>query len=821
MSTGLGSSKKGARTPDASMVTSLKRTYAQGVSDSTYSSDLKKNPYRTMFAVTNMVGFQSANITFQSVTGSSSVPSATVPDAPILDSITAGDTELIIAFTAPTNDGGAAITDYEYSFDNGSTYTSASTITSPFTITGLTNGTLYSVVLRAINSAGPSVKSNSRSGTPVSTSPPLAPVLTGVSTKTDTTITITFTQGSNGSPSITNYKYSIDGGAYTAFSPVDTTSPVTISGLTKNTTYTIRLKAVNSNGDSSESNEITETTYDVVYENFTTVGAATWTAPAGVTEIDYLIVGGGGGGGASYSDIEVIGSVPFQASSPGAGLYWINSTAGSFYGYLFKGASRYTASKPVRLTAPQNITPQGAVYPYNKWCNFEMIYTVSSGFPLATNTTYVLPQGEPTSTYSNNHSAGGGGGGGGYVRTSSINPFTKFTVTPGTTYNIYVGAGGSGGTGSAGVENPGQDGEASYFDTLTAAGGSGGKGSRVGFNQNGGGGFSSGNIMGGRGGAGGGRNGGSVINSEVYQWNTTVLRGTTGGSGVSINFDGTGSVTYSRGGDGGDANVAATSTTTANTGAGGEGTGSELNSFANGIAGASGVVRIKYYLTRQVFTTVGTTSWTAPSGVTQVEYLVVGGGGGGGNGYDNGGGGGGGGGMVRSGTLSVTPGTVYTVTVGEGGAGGANIRSDRPGVAGTESVFGSIVSLGGGLGKGSRTTPYTTAGVQQVLDPPSAPTGGSGSGSGSGGDGGGGSGGDGFNNSGTTGGNGGIGLVSSITGSSVTYGAGGRGANSGTANGGTNSGAANTGTGGNGGGAGSGASTGGGNGQAGIVVISY
>jgi hypothetical protein len=589
MSTGLGSSKKGSRIADSSMVTQFRRVYAQGVSDSTYSTDLKKNSYRPMFAIANSVGFQSANATFQSLTGSTATPSANVPDAPVLDSITAGDTELIIAFTAPTNDGGSAITDYEYSTDSGSTFVSASTTTSPFTITGLTNGTSYTVVIRAINSVGPSVNSNSRSGTPVSTSPPLAPVLTGVSAKTDTTITLTFTQASNGSPSITNYKYSLDGGAYTAFSPADTTSPVTISGLTKDTAYTIRLKAVNSNGDSADSNEISEITYDVVYENFTTVGAATWTAPAGVTQIDYTIVGGGGGGGASYSDIEVISSVPFQATSPGAGLYWINSTAGSFYGYLYKGGLRYTASKPVRLTAPQNITPQGANYDYNKWYNFEMIYTVSSGFPTATNITYVLPQGTPTSTYSNNHSAGGGGGGGGYIRTSSINPFTKFTVTPGTTYNIYVGAGGAGGTGSAGVENPGDNGESSYFDSLVSLGGAGGKGSRVNFNQNGGGGIDGyGNIMGGRGGAGGGRNGGSVINSEVYQWNSTVLRGTTGGSGVNINFDGTGSVLYSRGGDGGDANIAATSTTTANTGAGGEGTGSLLNSFANGIAGASG-----------------------------------------------------------------------------------------------------------------------------------------------------------------------------------------------------------------------------------------
>lgn len=223
----------------------------------------------------------------------------------------------------------------------------------------------------------------------------------------------------------------------------------------------------------------------------------------------------------------------------------------------------------------------------------------------------------------------------------------------------------------------------------------------------------------------------------------------------------------------------------------------------------------------ETFTTTGTTAWTAPEGITSVNYLVVGGGGGGGNGYDNGGGGGGGGGMVRTGTLSVIPGTSYTVTVGGGGAGGENIRSDRPGTDGNPSLFDTISSLGGGRGKGSRTTPYTSAGAKQILDPLTAPTGGSGSGGGAGGDGGGGANSDGTPNSGTTGGAGGSGISSSISGVSVTYGEGGDGANSGVSNGGGNDGGVNTGTGGDGGGAGSGSSVGGGAGRAGIVILSY
>ena len=431
---------------------------------------------------------------------------------------------------------------------------------------------------------------------------PLAPVIVAVVSKTLTSITFSFTQTTNDA-TITNYKYSIDNGAtYTAFSPVKTTSPLTITGLSSGTSYDITIRAVSSNGDGSESNQLTASPYTQVnYDRFTTVGAATWTAPAGVTEVEYLIVGGGGGGGGTYSKINVLGNV-LVTDTPQPGSYWINSanlTNGRYSGRLYygmnSGQNSSTFSDPVRLTASQNFTPKDVIYNYQKWYDFEMVYLLSGAVPLSTNTTYVLPQGTPSSTYSNNISAGSGGGGGGHIRTSAINPQTKYTVVPGTTYNVYVGAGGAGGTATTNSEISGNSGEASYFDTLSASGGAGGYPSRGGFNQNGGGGFYSDSIMGGKGGAGGGRNGGSVINAEVYQWNTTVLRGTYGGSGAFINFDGAGGVSYGAGGDGGNTNTEASITTPSNVGRGGKGTGATLNSYYSGMAGGSGIVIIKYY----------------------------------------------------------------------------------------------------------------------------------------------------------------------------------------------------------------------------------
>ncbi len=84
-----------------------------------------------------------------------------LPDAPVLNSITAGDRKLSLSFTAGASNG-SAITDYEYSL-NGGTYISAGASSSPFTINNLSGRTSYSVIIKARNSAGLSIASNSLS----------------------------------------------------------------------------------------------------------------------------------------------------------------------------------------------------------------------------------------------------------------------------------------------------------------------------------------------------------------------------------------------------------------------------------------------------------------------------------------------------------------------------------------------------------------------------------------------------------------------------------------------------------------------------------
>lgn len=86
-----------------------------------------------------------------------------VPAAPTLVSVTAGDKQLTVSFTANFA-GSASISDYEYSLNSGS-YISAGTTASPITITGLNGRATYSVILKARNSVGLSNASSSLSTT--------------------------------------------------------------------------------------------------------------------------------------------------------------------------------------------------------------------------------------------------------------------------------------------------------------------------------------------------------------------------------------------------------------------------------------------------------------------------------------------------------------------------------------------------------------------------------------------------------------------------------------------------------------------------------
>lgn len=87
--------------------------------------------------------------------GTFSYPAAT-PGAPAITSVSAGDSNVSVTFSAPANYGGSAITGYTVacSSSDGGASGSLTGSASPLTVTGLTNGKTYTCTVFATNSFG-------------------------------------------------------------------------------------------------------------------------------------------------------------------------------------------------------------------------------------------------------------------------------------------------------------------------------------------------------------------------------------------------------------------------------------------------------------------------------------------------------------------------------------------------------------------------------------------------------------------------------------------------------------------------------------------
>jgi len=79
-----------------------------------------------------------------------------VPDAPTIGTATAGNAQVSVTFTAPSNVGGGAITSYiavAKDSSSGAVFTNTGA-SSPIVVTGLTNGNTYTVTVAATNAFG-------------------------------------------------------------------------------------------------------------------------------------------------------------------------------------------------------------------------------------------------------------------------------------------------------------------------------------------------------------------------------------------------------------------------------------------------------------------------------------------------------------------------------------------------------------------------------------------------------------------------------------------------------------------------------------------
>ena len=168
--------------------------------------------------------------------------------APSISGVVAGNGQATLSISAPSQINDSSLSGYDYSTNNGSTWSHFASATGPFTITGLTNATTYQVKVRAVNSAGVGEASSAVVVSPTKLIPAKPVISTVVGGNSSATVTISAPTDAT-SQSITGYQYSINRGASYQNASVSN-GAFTISGLTNGVSTSVQIRAVNFNGTS-------------------------------------------------------------------------------------------------------------------------------------------------------------------------------------------------------------------------------------------------------------------------------------------------------------------------------------------------------------------------------------------------------------------------------------------------------------------------------------------------------------------------------------------------------------------------------------------
>jgi hypothetical protein len=192
---------------------------------------------------------------------------ATVPGAPTIGAATGGNAKATVSFSAPTNTGGSIITGYMVTSSPGG-FTASGT-TSPITVSGLTNAITYTFSVTASNSVGNSAASAGSNAVTPAKAAPSAPTI-GTAIAGIASASVSFTPGYIGTGSLVNYTVSCGGITSTGDS-----SPITVNGLTRGTTYTCMARATSTDGVSTWSASSNLVTPPTTVPSMPAIGSAT------------------------------------------------------------------------------------------------------------------------------------------------------------------------------------------------------------------------------------------------------------------------------------------------------------------------------------------------------------------------------------------------------------------------------------------------------------------------------------------------------------------------------------------------------------------
>jgi alpha-tubulin suppressor-like RCC1 family protein len=194
-------------------------------------------------------GESSGPITFTTLVVPASAPSIAVSSV--------GKTSVTLSVTAPTSLGDVALSGYDYSIDNGSTWKSFASADGPFTINGLTPNQSYQIKVRAINSAGAGAPSTAVNAYPTTKLPVTPAILSAVRGDQQVNVTLK-TPTDVTAQSITGYQYNLNNGAL--WNPVTLSKGAfAVTGLANGSNYAIRVRAINVNGRSGWSSPMSAT----------------------------------------------------------------------------------------------------------------------------------------------------------------------------------------------------------------------------------------------------------------------------------------------------------------------------------------------------------------------------------------------------------------------------------------------------------------------------------------------------------------------------------------------------------------------------------